>query len=85
MTYGGPVPLMSDAVAVGLRAVGGPAGVPDARTGSAPPPDVPRGASRTDGSGVSAASVGSATPPGSHRSRTTRVLPGTRAKEAPMA
>ena len=84
MTYGGPAPQLSDAVAVGPRAVGGPAGVPDAEP--APhhhPTFLATHSGRTD-PGYRQRPRGAAPRP-APLSRTTRVLAGTRAKEAPMA
>ena len=84
MTYGGPVPLMSDAVAVGLRAVGGPAGVPDAVP--APHHHLAFLAARSGrtGPGYRQRRDG-ASPSPARWSRITRVPARTRAKEAPMA
>jgi len=84
MTYDGPAPLMSDAVAAGPRAVGGPAAYPTPNrlrtTTRRFPRRTPDGQVRGIGSVRGERHPARLSPEPDHP-----VLPGTRAKEAPMA
>ena len=85
MTYGGPAPQLSDAVAVGPRAVGGPAGVPDAVP--APHHHLAFLAARSGRTGPGYRQRPWGAPP--RPAHPSRITPGPardpRAKEAPMA
>ena len=84
MTNDGAEPPSGEAVAVGPQEVGGPAGVPDA--GPAPHHHLAFLVARSGrtGPGHRQRLDGAARRP-ARRSRITRVLAGTRAREVPMA